>query len=421
MATYSIYPKQFNNYNYKLQANSCFVVMPFSSDLNNTYMVIDSVATSMQIKCTRADKISTTSEPILSKICEQISQAYFIIVDITDLNPNVFYELGIAHVLRDANKVLIIKDEQTICPSDIRHLHYYPYSKSDLKGLKEIVERFFSENNILEDLQSVLNFLDLLPHNNKALAQRFVVNLSNCIGNNIDCLIIILNNMVTELMESQVLSLLSSLVGRLEGMNKSDEMYTLYSALTLLIISKTHLICNLSSCISNLFNKSHPNLTAEWIADCSVIILDSPSYFDCAVSWILGYLQEVSPAAFDIPKYKIELGIIRSKSELIDSLLVRELNSSNKTLAEHCAKLIKERKTYSALPTLLELIEHEDNPYVVRSCIEALVEMAPLNILLNTKKLLADRKELVEKYPFIDKHIKDLDLQIFALQNAANP
>ena len=104
-----------------------------------------------------------------------------------------------------------------------------------------------------------------------------------------------------------------------------------------------------------------------------------------------------------------------------DSLLVRELNSSNKTLAEHCAKLIKERKTYSALPTLLELIEHEDNPYVVRSCIEALVEMAPLNILLNTKKLLANRKELVEKYPFIDKHIKDLDLQIFALQNAANP
>ena len=87
-------------------------------------MVIESVADSMNIVCTRADNISTTSEPILNKICTQISQAYYIVVDITDLNPNVFYELGIAHVLRDAKKVLIIKESQTRCPSDINHLHY---------------------------------------------------------------------------------------------------------------------------------------------------------------------------------------------------------------------------------------------------------------------------------------------------------
>ena len=113
MSTYSIYPRQFNNSDLRVQSDTCFVIMPFSDDLSNTYLVIDSVASTMNIKCTRADKVSTTSEPILSKICTQISQAYFIIVDITDLNPNVFYELGIAHVLRDANKVLIIKDEAT--------------------------------------------------------------------------------------------------------------------------------------------------------------------------------------------------------------------------------------------------------------------------------------------------------------------
>ena len=108
MDRYSIYPKQFNNADCKLQSDTCFVIMPFSEDLNNTYMVIESVGSSMNIRCTRADNISTTSEPILNKICAQISQAYFIIADITNLNPNVFYELGIAHALRDANKVLII-------------------------------------------------------------------------------------------------------------------------------------------------------------------------------------------------------------------------------------------------------------------------------------------------------------------------
>ena len=124
MDAYSIYPKQFNNLCNQLQSNTCFVIMPFLDDLDNTYMVIDSVASSMGINCTRADNISTTSEPILNKICTQISQAYYIIVDITNLNPNVFYELGIAHVLRDAKKVLIIKEDETVCPSDIKHLHY---------------------------------------------------------------------------------------------------------------------------------------------------------------------------------------------------------------------------------------------------------------------------------------------------------
>ena len=227
MSTYSIYPRQFNNSDLRVQSDTCFVIMPFSDDLSNTYLVIDSVASTMNIKCTRADKVSTTSEPILSKICTQISQAYFIIVDITDLNPNVFYELGIAHVLRDANKVLIIKDEATVCPSDIRHLHYYAYSRSNLKGLKETIEKFFAENNILEDLQSVLSFLDLLPHGDTAHIHKFVVGLSNCIGNNIDVLIMILNNKVKKSFRTQIVDLLKALTQALNSMNHTDEMYLL--------------------------------------------------------------------------------------------------------------------------------------------------------------------------------------------------
>jgi hypothetical protein len=100
MINYSIYPKQFIETKYnKFKVNTCFVIMPFSEDLSNTYIIINSVARELGIECTRADDIKTTSEAILNKICTQISQAYYIIVDITNLNPNVFYELGIAHVL----------------------------------------------------------------------------------------------------------------------------------------------------------------------------------------------------------------------------------------------------------------------------------------------------------------------------------
>lgn len=418
MDIYSIYPKQFNNAAYKLQSDSCFVVMPFSEDLDNTYMVIDSVASSLNIKCTRADNVSTTSEPILNKICSQISQAYFIIVDITNLNPNVFYELGIAHVLRDANKVLIIKEEQTQCPSDIRHIHYYAYNKSNLKHLKETIENFFKENNILGDLHSLLNFLDLAPKDT-ALSQSFVVSLSNCMGNNMDTLVMILNNRLTESTQNQVIGLLSSLTQTLNDMSLSDDLNPLYSELILLIITKTVHIFDLSEYISQLFSGKYNDLPNEWLADCSIAFLDLPNYYDRTISWIIEYLKESSPAEFDIAKYKLEIGIIKSKSDRIDSTLVNNLRSQNKTLAEHCAKLIKERKTYTAIPILLELVEKEENPYVVRSSIDALVKFAPLAVLIKAKNTLSNRLSFVESYGFLCKHLVDLNEQISHLQNAS--
>lgn len=419
MDAYSIYPKQFNNLCNQLQSNTCFVIMPFSDDLDNTYMVIDSVASSMGINCTRADNISTTSEPILNKICTQISQAYYIIVDITNLNPNVFYELGIAHVLRDAKKVLIIKEDETVCPSDIKHLHYYPYSKLGLKHLKDTVKKFFEENNILEDLHGILNFLGLTP-NDKDIAQSFVVNLSDNIGNSLNSLIMILNNRTADTTQWQANNLLSSLTCALNELPVSHDLYPLYSELILLLIQKINSVFDISDYLLKVFSDKNYNLSKEWVADCSITVLDNPLYFDAAISWITEYLKQTSPAEFDVAKYKLEIGIIKSKSESIDRVLVNELKVSNKTLVEHCAKLIKERKTSAATPVLIELIETDENPYVVRSSIDALVKMAPLEILLSVREILMKRKSFVDLYGFINKHLTDLDQQILYLQNTSN-
>ena len=419
MDAYSIYPKQFNNLYNQIQSNTCFVIMPFSDDLDNTYMVIDSVASNMGINCTRADNISTTSEPILNKICTQISQAYYIIVDITNLNPNVFYELGIAHVLRDAKKVLIIKEDETVCPSDIKHLHYYPYSKLGLKRLKDTVKKFFEENNILEDLHGILDFLGLTP-NDKDTAQSFLVNLSDRIGNNLNSLIMVLNNRTADTTQWQANILLSSLTCALNELPASHDLYPLYSELILLLIQKMHSVFDISDYLLKVFSDKNYNLSNEWVADCSIMVLDNPLYFNAAISWITEYLERTSPAEFDVAKYKLEIGIIKSKSETIDKVLVDKLKVSNKTLVEHCAKLIKERKTSAATPVLIGLIEKDENPYVVRSCIDALVKMAPLGILLSVREILTKRKAFVDLYGFINKHLADLDQQIIYLQNTSN-
>lgn len=243
MNAYSIYPKQFNSTDYKLQSNTCFVIMPFSDDLDNTYMVIESVAESMNIVCTRADNISTTSEPILNKICTQISQAYFIIVDITNLNPNVFYELGIAHVLRDAKKVLIIKEVQTPCPSDINHLHYYAYQRDNLKHLRTIIRNFFDENNILEDLHDILEFLGLLPQDD-VNSRDFVAGLSDATKDCTEDLIRVLNGKTTGMSQDQAIRLLDKLTETANA-QATEELRKQYLNLLLLIITKTHRVFNI--------------------------------------------------------------------------------------------------------------------------------------------------------------------------------
>lgn len=419
MDEYSIYPKQFSKPAIQIQINTCFVVMPFSEDLDNTYMVIESAASAMGIQCTRADCVSTTSEPILNKICTQISQAYFIIVDITNLNPNVFYELGIAHVLRDAKKVLIIKEDDTECPSDIKHLHYYAYSKIALKKLKETIKSFFKENNIQEDLLSVLDFLGITPRD-KQISQEFVASLSKCIDNNISSLLMILNNRLSDTTQWQANIILQDLTQSLDKLSPSHHFFSLYSSLILLLVQRLNITFDISSYLSQVYSNQYHNLSNEWIAECSIIVLDNLLYFDKTISWIIEYLMKTSPAAFDVAKYKLEIGIIKSKSERIDSVLINELKSTNKTLVEHCAKLITERKTDAAIPFLIKLVETDDNPYVVRSCIDALVQMASLDELLRIQESLVNREPFLDSHSFIKKHLPALKNKIEYLQNAAN-
>lgn len=419
MDAYLIYPKQFNNTGRQLQNNSCFVIMPFSDDLDNTYMVIDSVADDMGISCSRADNISTTSEPILNKICTQISQAYFIIVDITNLNPNVFYELGIAHVLRDAKKVLIIKEEGTECPSDIRHLHYYTYSKSTLKHLKTTIKTFFAENNALEDLLGILDFFNITPRGEE-ISHSFVADLSDSIGNNTTTILEVLNSRVKDTDPQQIYDLLINLTRTLNNLPLDSSFYPLYSKLTLLLIERTSCTFDISRYLSQIFSDKYQNLQNEWLADCGVITLDAPLYFDSVFAWMKSHLKSTSPAEFDIAKYKIEIGVIKSKSDRIDVALINELKSPNKTLVEHCVKLVKERKICEAIPSLVELVTEDENPYVVRSSVDALVGMAPIEILLRVKEILETRKLFVNSFSFIGKHLTALDQAIFNLQKTSD-
>src|SRR5712691_3467347 len=86
---------------YKVQPGTAFVIMPFSTVYLDVYEAIKTSLRRMEppIFVHRVDELSTC-EPILDDVISQIMCADFVLADLTGLNPNVFYELGVSHSVK---------------------------------------------------------------------------------------------------------------------------------------------------------------------------------------------------------------------------------------------------------------------------------------------------------------------------------
>lgn len=103
-----------------ISGKTCFVIMPFGQkrdilsdgqiqDINfdQVYQkIIKPTVERLALRCTRADEVSK-SGLIHKDMIERILNSDVVVVDITTLNANVFYELGIRHTARLSGTVLI--------------------------------------------------------------------------------------------------------------------------------------------------------------------------------------------------------------------------------------------------------------------------------------------------------------------------
>jgi len=104
----------------------CFVIMPFVPELHYFYLYLKlHIKQHHNIQCERADE-QTLTVPVLDKINDFIRAADVIIADCTGRNPNVFYELGIAHA-HDKKVILISQGRHEDVPSDIKHYEFIFY------------------------------------------------------------------------------------------------------------------------------------------------------------------------------------------------------------------------------------------------------------------------------------------------------
>lgn len=123
-----------------------FVVMPFAREFNDLYILgIREVAESLGMIVVRADEIQH-NESIPEIIRRSIAETDIVIAEISNKNPNVMYEVGLAHAT-DKETILICDDAKTI-PFDLTSINHIAYSGIvELRDkLKTRLEAFLKRN-----------------------------------------------------------------------------------------------------------------------------------------------------------------------------------------------------------------------------------------------------------------------------------
>jgi hypothetical protein len=94
----------------------CLVLMPFRKKLESHFSIIKECGERLGFTVYRVDT-HRFSGNIIEAIAKALSKADLIVADLTGNNPNVLYELALAHSL--GKKVLMVTNDRNTIPFDI--------------------------------------------------------------------------------------------------------------------------------------------------------------------------------------------------------------------------------------------------------------------------------------------------------------
>jgi len=116
-----------------------FIGMPFRNKFAGIYTHgIAPALEKVELEPWKADEEPSNID-IMCKICEHLQESQYAIINITDWNPNVLLELGLAYGL--GKTVVLIKDKESGVPVDLKGMEYIEYESSE--DLSENLKKFF--------------------------------------------------------------------------------------------------------------------------------------------------------------------------------------------------------------------------------------------------------------------------------------
>ncbi len=119
--------------------NLIFLLTPFSSETNRNINILEKICGTMKVNIIKREEGNTT--PL---ILRKILKSNLIVANVNHINPNVFYELGIAHALNKPTILIVKKEHFSLKPFEIHSGKFLIYSNlHEMAGLfKKELEKF---------------------------------------------------------------------------------------------------------------------------------------------------------------------------------------------------------------------------------------------------------------------------------------
>lgn len=139
----------------------CFIVCPIGDDNTPTRKrsdslfkhIITAVCSSCDFEPIRVDQINDTGS-ITESIINNLHESDLVLADLTDHNPNAFFELGYRFSL--GKPVILLCEKGTPLPFDLAAIRTFFYDLSDLDAVYEL------KNRLVKTIQS-MNFDNVKP------------------------------------------------------------------------------------------------------------------------------------------------------------------------------------------------------------------------------------------------------------------
>jgi hypothetical protein len=110
--------------------DTCFVMMPFVEPLGSYYTsVYEPAIRKAGLIPKRADDDIYGTGKIIDQIWAGINSARVLVAELTGRNPNVLYELGLAHALN--RPVVLVSSNENDVPFDVKHVRVIYYDVND--------------------------------------------------------------------------------------------------------------------------------------------------------------------------------------------------------------------------------------------------------------------------------------------------
>jgi hypothetical protein len=134
---------------YVVDPKLILVLTPFADEERETFEVIQKTCVRNGFRCLRGDEEYAPSD-VLAHVIQLIVKARIVVANVTSRNPNVFYELGIAHAL-GKQTILVARGLEAV-PFDIARLRiliWHNFEELE-RRLTETLLRTIAETRVVE-------------------------------------------------------------------------------------------------------------------------------------------------------------------------------------------------------------------------------------------------------------------------------